>query len=64
MTNYKDWNIKSLGNYIVLGIVVLLVVMLFMMVVVPILGHVHVIFQGITLTDTLLFFILLRLLVK
>ena len=61
MVNYKDWNLKTLGHYIVLGIVILAIIMMFVMIVVPLLGHVSAIFAGFTLTDTILFLILLRL---
>lgn len=64
MIDYKSWNLKSLGNYIILGIVVLAIIVLFMTIVVPLLGHVSTVFTTVTLTDTLLFLMLLRLFSK
>jgi len=64
MINYKDWNLKELGNHVILGIVVLAIVLLFTIVVVPMLAKVHAIFGGFGLVETLLFFILLKLMKK
>jgi hypothetical protein len=64
MINYKEWNLKELGNHVILGAILLAIVLFFMIVIVPILSKVHVVFSGFGLVETLLFFILLKMMKK
>jgi len=63
MINYKDWNLKHIGNLFVLSVVFILVISLVQTVVGPLLMKLlpSVFATTITLTDILLFFIFIRL---
>lgn len=65
MVNYKDWNLKHLGNLVVLGIILILLITMIHIFVSPLLVTLlpMVFTTTLTLTDTLLFLILLRLVV-
>lgn len=66
MINFREWNIKELGNFVVLGIVLILVVSIFMTFVNPLLVTVlpTIFTHALTITDVLLLLILMRLYVK
>jgi len=66
MINYKDWNMKHFGNLVVLSIVLILLIALVHTFVTPLLvGILPTVFTGtISLTDILLFFVLIRLITK
>jgi hypothetical protein len=63
MINFKEWNIKELGNYSVLGIVLILVISVFMTFVNPLLVTVlpTIFSHALSITDVLLLLILIRL---
>ncbi len=63
MITFKDWNVKHLGDMLLLGVVLILIVTLMHMVVSPLLTTVlpTVFIAKLTLTDILLFLILVRL---
>lgn len=65
MVDFKKWNLKDLGYYVVLTVVVLILVLLFMEFIIPVVKIIPL-FSGITftLTDILLLFIVLLLIVK
>jgi hypothetical protein len=66
MINFKEWNVKELGNYAVLGIVLILVVSVFMTFINPLLVTIlpTIFTHTLTITDVLLLLILMRLHVK
>ena len=66
MVNFKDWNLKHLGNMIIVGFVLVILIAMIHMFVSPLLTVLFpaVFVTTLTLTDTLLFLILLRLVVK
>ncbi len=66
MINFKEWNIKELGNLVVLGMVLILVVSIFMTFINPLLVTVlpTIFTHALTITDVLLLLILIRLHIK
>ncbi|NDF12186.1 MAG: hypothetical protein EB060_05170 [Proteobacteria bacterium] len=64
--NYKDWNMKNLGNYLVLGIVFFVLIAVIHMFVSPLLVLIlpTVFAAPLTITETILFLILITLFVK
>ena len=66
MINFKEWNIKELGNMVVLGIVLVVIISVFMTFVNPLLVTVlpTIFTHSLTITDVLLLLILIRLHVK
>jgi len=66
MVNFKDWNVKELGNMVVLGIVLVVIIALFMTFINPLLVSVlpTIFTTALTITDVLLLLILIRLHVK
>ena len=66
MINYKEWNLKTLGNMVIFGIVLFLLIALMHIVVSPVLTMVlpMVFTTGLTITEILLFLILVRLYAK
>ena len=66
MINFKEWNIKELGNMVVLGIVLIVIISVFMTFVNPLLVTVlpTIFTHSLTITDVLLLLILIRLHVK
>lgn len=66
MVNFKEWNIKELGNLVVLGMVLIVVISIFMTFVSPLLVTVlpTIFTHALSITDVLLLLILIRLHVK
>lgn len=66
IVNYKDWNIRNLGSIFVLGIVIMLVIGVIHLFISPLLMIVlpTVFTAKLTLTETLLFLVLLTLLTR
>jgi hypothetical protein len=64
--NYKDWNMKNLGHLLVLGLVFTVIIAVIHMFVSPLLVLIlpTVFTAPLTLTDTLLFLILITQMVK
>lgn len=63
MINFKDWNVKTLGDLVVLGIILIVVVSIFMTFINPLLvALLPTIFtHTLSVTDVLLLLILIRL---
>lgn len=63
MINFKEWNVKELGNLVVLGIVLIVVITVFTTFVNPLLVTIlpTIFAHGLTITDVLLLLILIRL---
>lgn len=66
MINFKDWNVKELGNVVLLGIVLIVVITIFMTFFNPLLVTVlpTIFAHGLTVTEVLLLLILIRLHIK
>lgn len=66
MVNFKNWDLEHLGNMILLGFALIMIVTVVHVFVSPLLVTLlpSVFTTGLTLTDTLLFLILMRLIVK
>ena len=66
MINFKEWNLKELGNMVVLGIVLVVIISVFMTFFNPLLVTVlpTIFTHALTITDVLLLLILIRLHVK
>ena len=66
MINFKEWNLKELGNIVVLGIVLVVIISVFMTFFNPLLVTVlpTIFTHALTITDVLLLLILIRLHVK
>lgn len=66
MISIKSFDVKHLGEILVLGIVLLVVITIFMTVINPLLTTVlpTVFTHGLTLTDTILLFVLMKLYTK
>ncbi len=66
MVNFKDWHMTRLGNLILVGLMLVVLIILIHVFVSPLLVTLvpTVFTTPLTLTDTLLFFILIRLIVK
>ncbi len=64
--NYKDWNMKNLGHLLVLGFVFTVIIAVIHMFISPLLTLVlpTVFTTGLSLTDTLLFLLLITQMVK
>jgi uncharacterized membrane protein len=64
--NYKDWNLKNLGNVFVLGLVFTLIIAVIHLFVSPLLVLVMptVFVAPLTLTETLLFMLLITLILR
>lgn len=63
--NYKEWNLRNLGHLIILGLIITVVIGVMHLVVSPLLMALlpMVFTTTLTLTDTLLFLVLITLLV-
>lgn len=63
MVNFKEWNVKELGNLVILAIVLLIVTTMFMTFINPLLVTVlpTVFTHTLSVTDVLLLLILVRL---
>lgn len=66
MIDYKNWNLKHLGHMVVLSIILILVIGMIHLFVSPLLTTLFpaVFTTALTLTDTILFLILLKLVVR
>lgn len=65
MVNFKDWNVKMLGHVLLLIFVLVIIVAIMVLFINPLLIHVFPqVFTAISLTDTLLLLILVRLFIK
>lgn len=66
MINYKDWNMRHFGNMVILSVVLVLIIALVHTFVTPLLTTLlpTVFTTTISLTDILLFFVLVRLITK
>ena len=63
MINFKEWNIKHLIDSVVLGVIIVVVIALVHLIVSPLLVMIlpTVFTTGLTLTEVLLFLMLIRL---